>query len=259
MKKVLILGCGWVAEDLAVKLLAEGHQVWATTTQEEKAVRLNELGITAVKANFDADVELSTFPTSFDYILTSVPASSKIDIIQTKARFENVKAYLEQISYTKNIYLSSIGVYPNIDYTFDEEYDNVMNDRLIVAEEIMLSLDNTVVYRLGGLFGKTRIFAKYFENRICTTGDQLANFVHVDDVVELIGRGFENFLKYTIYNIVAPEHPQKKEVILASAEKYSFQMPSGWQPKDSFQKLVHGTRIIDELCYSFKYPNPVLF
>ena len=103
MKKVLILGCGWVAEDLATKLLADGHQVWATTTQEEKASCLYDLGINAIRVNFDTDNDLPSIPVSFDYVLTSVPASSKIDLQQTKARFENVKAYLQRINYTKNI------------------------------------------------------------------------------------------------------------------------------------------------------------
>lgn len=259
MKKILILGCGWVAEDLAVDLLSAGHQVWATTTQSEKCNRLIDLGIHAVLADFDTQVDMSALPGSFDYVLTSVPASSRIDILQTKARFEQLRISLQQITYDKHIYLSSIGVYPDIDFVFKEDYDIDLNARLLVAEKIMLTLANTVVYRLGGLFGKGRIFAKYFENKPCTTGDQIANFVHVDDVVTLINKGFTHSLLSTVYNIVAPEHPSKKEVILASAKKYNFVPPTHWVPKDSFQKIVNSTRIIQELDYTFKYPNPLSF
>lgn len=259
MKKILILGCGWVAEEWAQRLLDRGHQVWATTTQQEKAVRLQRLGIQAVVAHFDDAVGEVLVPKAFDFVLTSIPAASKLDVAQTKSRFEHVSHFLQTISFTSHIYLSSTGIYPDIDGTFDESYDTILNERLVTAERIMSSLDNTVVYRLGGLFGKNRIFAKYFENKVCTTGEQVANFVHVNDVVALIDRGFEYPLDSAIYNIVAPEHPLKEQVIVASAQKYGFQEPAAWEAADSFQKIVDGTRIIRALNYTFEYPNPIDF
>lgn len=259
MKKVLILGCGWVGEDLAVQLLKDGYQVWATTTQEDKAKRLLALGIQAVVVNFDQKVSSEVFPKTFDYVLTSVPASSRLDVAQSKVRFDHILSFLKDICYIKNIYLSSTGVYPDQDAVFTEEYSDDLNERLYAAEKIMLQAPNTIVYRLGGLFGKNRIFAKYFENRVCTTGDQLANFVHVDDVVQLIQQGFEQHLESNIYNIVAPEHPVKKDVIIASAAKYGFQLPSAFIPENSFQKLVDGSKVMEKLNYTFKYANPIDF
>lgn len=259
MKNILILGFGWVAEDFAKQLLREGHQVWATTTRTEKIISLKELGIHGMVADFENLVALPLTSIKFDYVLVSIPASSKLNVIQTKLRFDNIAYFLQEVNYEKLIYLSSTGVYPDIDGTFAESDEQQLKERLVVAEDIILALKHSVVYRLGGLFGKNRIFAKYYENKVCTTGDQLANFVHVDDVVELLHLGFKHPLQANKYNIVAPLHPTKKEVILASAKKYAFQEPASWEPKDSFQKLVDSRRIIDELNYSFKYPSPLFF
>lgn len=259
MRKILILGCGWVGEDLAVKLVGEGFEVWATTTQVEKANRLKLLGMQAVVADFDSGRISTAIPSKFDFILTSVPASSKMDTDQTHSRFGHVQSFLKNMQFKRHIYLSSIGIYPNIDAFFNEDYNQDLNERLLAAEEYMLTCDQTAVYRLGGLFGKNRILAKYVEHKVCTTGEQLANFIHVDDVVELIYKGLEQGLKSTVYNIVAPEHPKKKDVIIASAEKYNFQLPAAWEPKDSFQKIVDGSKIRKELNYSYKYPNPIDF
>ncbi len=260
MKTVLILGCGWVGEEFALYMLNKGFSIYACTTSEEKAERLSTVGISSFVHNFDDESTVNeTLPVSFDYVLTSVPATTRLTVEQVDNRFANVTTFLKGIQFSKHIFLSSIGVYPDVDAVFTEEYMVESNQNLARAENRMLEIAGTKVYRLGGLFGKNRIFAKYFENRVCSTGNQLANFVHLDDVVELICQGFERDLKSSIYTIVAPEHPTKKEVIIASASKYGFQLPSAWEPQDSFQKLVDSSKIVDELGYAFKYPSPLNF
>ncbi|MCA5005274.1 NAD-dependent epimerase/dehydratase family protein [Sphingobacterium bovistauri] len=256
--RILILGCGWVGEEIAKYYIDKGFEVYATCTSEEKKNYLNLLGLHVAIVDFDKENSILEFPTTFNYVLNSIPASSKNSVDEISNRFAHVSNYLKNITYQRQLYLSSIGIYPDKDGIFTEDFADDLNERLFVAEQ-KITFKNTHIYRLGGLFGNNRIFAKYFENRICSTGDQLANFIHVDDVVELIVQGFETDLNHPIYNLVAPEHPPKKEVILASAQKYNFQLPSDFQPEHSFQKMVDGSKIIKELNYSFKYISPLDF
>lgn len=256
--KILILGCGWVGEEVAKYYIERGFEVYATCTSVEKKEYLTSLGLLVSVVNFDSDSSISGFPKAFDLVLNSIPASSKNSIEEVATRFENVQQYLNSISFQKQIYLSSIGIYPDQDGVFTEDYTENLNERLLVAEQ-QIKGDKTYIYRLGGLFGKNRIFAKYFVNRVCTTGAQPANFIHVDDVVSLIVKGFEVQLKDIIYNLVAPEHPIKKEVIIAAAIKYGFDLPSSFQAENSFQKIVNGGRIIRELNYTFIYSSPLNF
>ncbi|WDF67648.1 NAD-dependent epimerase/dehydratase family protein [Sphingobacterium oryzagri] len=256
----LILGCGWIGEALAQQLLLAGHQVYATTTQFEKYQRLRQAGIFAIQANFDTSVNQQDFPAEVDYVLTSVPAVKRLAKDQLLGRFEAVQRLLSDLSYKKHIFLSSIGVYPDRDGVFTE--DDVLDgnhDNLQLAESMMLSLKNTIVFRLGGLFGGSRIFAKYFEDKVCTTGAQLANFVHRDDVIVLLVRAFEKELQASVYNIVAPEHPLKAEVIRASAAKYKYKLPTSFENQSDFQKFVSGRKIETELDYRFIYPSPLDF
>lgn len=256
--RILILGCGWIGEEVAKYYVEKGYEVYVTCTSDEKKNHLVQLGFDVAVIDFDKENAILDFPSSFDLVLNSVPASSKNSVNEIATRFDNVHGYLNTITFTKQIYLSSIGIYPDVDGVFTEDYKQDLNERLHVAEQL-IEHTNTHIYRLGGLFGKNRIFAKYFANRTCTSGDQPANFIHVDDVLALVIKGFESLLNHRIYNLVAPEHPSKKEVILASAAKYGFPVPSAFTPENSFQKIVDGSRIIKELNYTFKFPSPLKF
>lgn len=257
--RVLILGCGWVGEEFAKSMVASGAEVWATTTSDSKITRFKELGVKPILANFDVEVNnLDSFG-EFDYVLNSVPASSRHQEEELKKRFHHIYQFLSRLKFGKQIFLSSIGIYPDIDGVFDESWESDLNVKLLLAENEMCQIKNTMIYRLGGLFGKERVFAKYFSDKICHTGNQPANFVHVEDVVKLVMLGFLNFVEGEKYNIVTPEHPTKKQVIIASASKYAFKLPLAFEPTATFQKIVSGSKIIAHLDYTFTYNSPLLF
>lgn len=222
-------------------------------------MRLERLGYQVQVVDFDRELEPWALPTSFDYVLTSVPATSKFSQDVLEQRFTNVQKLLQRITYRKHIFLSSVGVYPDRDGVMDEHYAIGLNSRLLFAEELLKSLPHTLIFRLGGLFGKSRIFAKYFANRVCTTGDQLANFVHLDDVVALLDLGFVHMEGGEVYNVVSPEHPTKEEVVRASAQKYGYDLPTAFEPDNSFQKIILSKKIIDQLGYQFQFSSPLDF
>ena len=261
--RILILGCGWVAESFAMEMKHQGHEVWASTTQYEKYHRLKTDGVFSFIADFDNSDTLPdvALPSQFDFVLNSIPASQKNSISALEIRFSNISRFLENIQWTKQLFLSSIGIYPGKDAVYDElnTAGIEFSEKLLLAEQLMLQVPRTYVYRLGGLFGKNRIFARYFANRICTTGEQRANFVHLDDVVRLIALATVRDLNYHVYNVVAPMHPKKREVILASAQKYGFDLPAKFEKGDSFQKIVSGSLLQKELDYHYIWPEPLEF
>ncbi len=257
--KILILGCGWVGEAFAEYICRNDAELWVTTTGKDKADRLRKLGFHTVVMDFDVSADWRLLPSSFDYILTSIPATSKHTPEVLFDRFDRVKTLIDRLDYKGHIFLSSVGIYPDQDGIFDESCISDLNERLYRTEKQLLSLSHTSVYRLGGLFGKNRIFAKYFADKVCHTGDQLANFVHITDVVQLIERGFERLMWGEAYNVVCPEHPSKRHVIEASAAKYGYNLPLAFEPREIFHKVVVPDKIIKLLDYTFKYPSPVDF
>ncbi|MCL7989112.1 NAD-binding protein [Sphingobacterium sp. lm-10] len=261
MARFLILGCGWVGEAFALLAVARGQEITVTVTSEEKAQRLRDQGVEALVHNFDQSAALALEEQHFDYVLNSIPASKKNEILFVKNRFQNVAKLLGNLAYQKHIYLSSIGIYPEQSQSFDESFSDEaqMSDILLLAEKIVGPLPNTIVYRLGGLFGQQRIFAKYFQDKVCQSGEQSANFIHLDDVVQLLWLGFTQPLSQPVYNVVCLHHPKKEAVIRASAAKYGYGLPSAFADGASYDKVVSGDQIVRELNYSFVYPSPLDF
>ncbi|SMG08879.1 NAD-dependent epimerase/dehydratase family protein [Sphingobacterium psychroaquaticum] len=255
----LILGCGWVGEAFAHAVKACGHTVILTTTNPAKQERFIAAGFTVLCVDFDTSIDISVFPEQVDYILNSIPATKQLGQEVLSHRLNQVVRVLEKVTYKQQIFLSSVGVYPDETGLYTEESAVDETSNLCYAEQRMQVCPRTIVYRLGGLFGQERIFAKYFQNRVCVTGGQPANFVHQEDVVALLQLGFQAQLQYSVYNITAPEHPLKKEVILKSARRYGFSLPSSFTDEASFQKVVSGERIISELKYTFIYKSPLDF
>jgi len=241
----------------------QGHEVWASTTTYEKYHRLKADGIFSFILDFDCESfpEKADLPDQFDFVVNSIPASQKNSLTGIENRFSNIKLFFGHIKWRKQVFLSSIGIYPDKDVVFDESYADTaeLSSKLFLAEKCMLGLAHTIVYRLGGLFGKNRVFAKYFSERICTTGEQPANFVHIDDAVKLIEEASYHLLRHAIYNVVAPLHPKKMDVILASAKKYGYALPLAFEATDAVQKIVSGKLLQEELEYQFILPDPLQF
>lgn len=261
-RNILVLGCGWVGEELVKRHVRLGDRIWATTTNEEKRRRLLDDGVEAITHDFDAEQELLiSHQVHFDFVVVSVPATRRLSVEEVKQRFGRIREALSGLDYGKMLFLSSVGIYPDLTGRYDESYSerSLMDANLYAAEIRLQKLPNTIVFRLGGLFGKDRIFAKYFQNRVCQTGEQLANFVHLDDVLNLMEKVSNIDIPLGVYNVVAPVHPTKKEVILASAKRYHFDVPSRFESKNDFKKYVTSEKIINLLNYDFKYPSPLGF
>lgn len=262
--KVLILGCGWVGEAFGSAMLRDRAEVFVSTTSVDKLDSLRGAGFEPYLIDFDrpdSGACSNDLPSSFDFVLNSVPASKRMDRAAALARFNRVNRFLSGIHYNKHVYLSSIGIYPDADGEYDESFGDLdrLHPTLRVAEDVMLSLTATVVFRLGGLFGRNRILAKYFAGKVCEVGEQPANFVHLEDVVRLIKLAFQENLPEQVYNVVAPKHPKKEDVIRSSAERYGFALPTAFQAVNNRKKIVSGERLAAAFDYSFLCPSPLDF
>lgn len=263
-KNILILGCGWVGKITAQLFLKNNINVWGSTTQTDKTDELQSKGISPVFLDFTqheiAEDTLTIIKQNeFDFIIISVPVRRNEDARECLEKFINLNRFLLHFKEVPMVYLSSIGIYESVNGTITETSKVKEDGNIFMIEEFLRNhILNLVILRLGGLFGHGRIPGKYFSNKICTIGHEKANYVHGTDVSRAIFNVWENRNSEGTYNVVAPEHPLKKDIYEQMAKKYDF-LPVLYGRDTSIQKEVSSAKIIHDLNFTFEFPSPLEF
>ena len=137
--------------------------------------------------------------------------------------------------------------YPKLRTTFTED-DLPVKDNA-TESQLKQSYPQANILRLAGLMGDNRLLHKYQ----VTDLDQPVNHIHYVDVCSVIIKMIEKGLRSKLYNVVAPLHPSKREVI--QAQLGETQGPA----TEAKGRIISSTRLIDELDFEFKYPDPRTF
>lgn len=226
MRSIGIVGCGWLGKPLSKEL--------AKSRDTTCFVR----GETWSNPSFwQRDTLIIAINTKDDYINTLEKIASL-----TKA--------------TCNIILmSSISVYREFEHEVDENAKITKASLIKEAEELMLEAkENVVVLRLGGLMGDDRVSGRWKIAKDFSDG--YVNYIHRDDVIEIVKQIINKGIKSGVYNLVAPGHPLRSEIHARNAERFGFEQGnfSGMSGR-----IVHSDKIIKELDYTFLYPDPLYF
>ncbi|WP_330746172.1 hypothetical protein [Chryseobacterium sp. CP-77] len=251
MKKIGIIGYGWLGERLASSLSGK-YNLSATTTTENKAEDLNNRGITAVIASFP-DYQL-TEPLSqwqeiknMDVLIITIPVSEKSCCVSSLYnRIQNLSAFIGDFK-GQMFLMSSTGVYPDVSKDFTEEdipFVSVSGERMLRNKYPQLN-----ILRLGGLMGDNRLLKNYNVSNL----DHAVNHIHYADISGIISEMIEQKTESKLYNVTAPIHPAKSQVInaqknLLDAEEFEVK-----------GKKVLSSKLVSELNYVFQHPDPRTF
>ncbi len=220
MSKIGIIGCGWLGKAL-YKRLSQNH-----TLECFDRVSTNDN---------------STFWQN-DIIIISI--NTKNNYLQTVKKIKKLSS--------KNIILcSSISIYREFIGEVDENTTITKKSIQKEAEEIF---DNTLILRLGGLMGYDRVAGRWKNNNKFKDGE--VNYIHRDDVINIIELSIQKNIKSGIFNLVAPLHPLRSSVHKVNSQKFGFKIGTF---DGNISRVVSSQKIIDRLDYKFKYPNPLEF
>lgn len=250
MKNLGIIGFGWLGNHIAERL-SDRYQIFGTTTTPAKAQDLNTKGYHATLVSFPdtLDSEMQTWEVAkdLDTIIISVPFSGirGTQISMTEKR-QNLLNFLGDYK-CQLFLLSSTGVYPETeqDYTeADKPAKEVESENFILER-----FPQTNILRLAGLMGDQRLLKNYNISNL----DQLVNHIHYADICTAIEKMLEQQSQSKVYNIVAPIHPSKEEVINAQKGlSYSGE-------RATVGRTISPAKLIKELDFEFQYPDPQYF
>jgi nucleoside-diphosphate-sugar epimerase len=262
MKKNLsIYGGGWVGAPLAFKLALADFEVKVSASQVHQQAKHPKVQVVDFRATDETTESDWALLNQTAIQVWAIPPRRKKNSEEQYLRI--VQAWIDGLDpqkVEKIIFLSSTSVYANVSAIVDEMSEINSNSLMAQAEAIVFASPiASIILRLGGLMGGDRFVAKYFSNKRNDGANCPVNYVHKDDVVNLIALTCEK-INSGIYNIVAPEHPTKQDVGMNDCEKRGMN-PGYW---DSSQpclggKIVSGDKIVEELTYDFKWPDPMEF
>jgi nucleoside-diphosphate-sugar epimerase len=226
MRRVGVIGCGWLGKPLAEELCKSLH------------VECFSRETTADNSSFwQSDTVVISINTKDNYLLT-------------------LQKIIKLTKPTCNIILmSSISVYREFDCDVDESAIITKTALQKEAEELILnSKENALILRLGGLMGDERISGKW--KSVSTFTDGFVNYIHRDDVINITKKMIENDVRRGIYNVVAPLHPLRSKIHKKNSEDFGFILGSF---EGMTKRRVLSQRLVKELNYTFLHPNPLEF
>ena len=252
MKKIGIIGCGWLGFRMA-KYFAPTNEIYATTTSDDKVKMLSEQGFQTFKIDFDADEfrKPNEIWNNLDVIIITIPFPKSADFKVLKKRFENLSSFLKD--FEKPIFLmSSIGIYPQIEQEITENNldESLLNLNIFGIENLMKkNFPQINVLRLGGLMADDRYLSKYKIKE----PQQIVNHIHFEDISRIVEKMISENLQSNTYNLVAPLHPTKQQVVDFQTKNIETEI------EESFGRKIISKYLENDLKYEFLYPDPRKF
>lgn len=250
MKKIGIIGCGWLGNHIAERL-SNQYEIFATTTTESKIEHLQSKGYHTTLVSFPNELnpEMKEWDAAkkLDAIIISVPFSGiRGAQIPMNDKRENLLNFLG--NFKGQLFLtSSTGVYPETEKDFTED-DKPAQE--VESESFILDkFPQTNILRLAGLMGDQRLLKNYNISNL----DLLVNHIHYADICSVVEKMLDNHSESKIYNVVAPIHPNKEEVINAQKD-----LPYSGERTD-VGRTISPNKLIEELDFEFQYPDPRYF
>jgi nucleoside-diphosphate-sugar epimerase len=282
--KISILGCGWLGFPLAKYLTEKGHSVKGSTTSESKIPLLSEYGIDPFLLKFSPEIEsenldnflnsdilsplsvspqttICNFLNSDILIICIPPRAGKYGEDFHVQQIESLIQHLPSSPIQSIIYTSSTSVYPDLNREMNEDDEVIENHALIKVENLLKKLpQNVTILRCGGLMGEERIPAKYFAGKTINTGEIPVNYVHQQDVIQIIMMILEKDFWNETFNVVSPIHPIRKEIYLKNCEDLGFEKPIFEEPIEVIPyKIISPQKLILRTDYDFLFSNPLDF
>ena len=217
---ISILGAGWLGKPLA-KTLQTKHKV--QSSKREKGVMQGD-------EFYLCDALIISLPPRGEYL-------------------ESIHSILDNTpKNTKVILLSSTSVYSQ----------KPQGQKQISGEQsIINSHHNHLILRLGGLMGYDRVAGKYTQGKELGS-DAYTNYIHRDDVINIIDALLLSEVKNETFNLVCPSHTAKKEVYENNAKLYGFKR-TVFLSSEIKGKQISSKKIVEFLDYEFIYKSPLEF
>jgi len=265
MKKISILGAGWLGNPLALQLKSNGYQLKVSTTTPEKLSFFHENGIESfiVNVGSNSDTEnLNNLLTDTDILIITIPPGrSKPSESTYVDRIKSIIPFIEKHAIKDVIYTSSTTVYLSLKGNVNEETPIVpvseMDQQIFEIENLLLNNNNfnATILRLGGLIGEDRHPVKFIVKREnIDDANNPVNMIHRTDIIRFLEKIIENEIPNDVFNIVAPINLNRRDFYTREASKLGLSpLPKFTDNPNADMRKVSGEKISKKYGLDYLY------
>jgi len=195
MRRILIVGCGYLGRRVGKRLVEQGDAVFGTTRGADKAESLRQLGIQPLILDV-ADPSTLAASLPFDAAIHSLGFDRSAGESRGEVVINGLSRVLNVLeSVPKIVFTSTTGVYGQEDGSWvDETSATVPSDEsgrvaLQAEETLRARRPDAVIVRLAGLYGPGRMIrraALLAGTPIVGAVDSYLNLIHIDDAAAVV-------------------------------------------------------------------------
>lgn len=218
LKKVSLLGSGWLGLALAKRLKSQSYSVATSTRSTDKLESLSKQGLNPFLIDLSQNAKLPSAFFDSDVLIVSI-TSKELEY------HERVADYIHASPIKQIVYTSSTSVYPADSQQVKESSIIQPEHPLIKIEQFYQGLKPaTCILRLAGLVGPDRHPGRFFRKRPhASIANIPSNLVHLQDILPVFDWFLENLPMEEVYNVASDEHPPKFGFYSAAYEDFTAQ------------------------------------
>lgn len=272
MKRISILGSGWLGLPLAIELSRANFHIKASSRSTERLAHLRKAGIEAHAYDIDAsDIHKKAHENDFlqaDILIINITSKSVEAYTQLISDIE--KSTIQQV-----LFISSTSVYknsPNLNAQAlsEESIQQLKPCPLLTIEKLFQANPNfeTTIIRFSGLIGYQRHPGRFFlahtEDDVvyCKTiknPDARVNMIHRDDCIGIIKAVIKQNSWGEVFNACASQHLTRREFYKAALNHLGEFEPVFSGQTDSEGKIIANEKVKEQLGYSFIHDDLLNF
>jgi len=261
MKKISILGCGWLGLPLAKSLIAKGFSVKGSTTSGDKMSVLTCAGINAFQIALSEQAisgDVDSFLSDSEILIINIPPKLRsVSSENFVKKIENLISFTTNSTVRKILFVSSTSVYADDNSIITEatkpQPDTESGKQLLAVEKLLQSHGKTTVIRFGGLISEDRHPIRFLAGKQNIENPNAPiNMIHRMDCIGIIESVIEQDCFGEIFNAVAPFHPSRKDYYTQKSQEFRLPLPEFEENKTSFGKTILSDKITAVLGYEFQ-------
>ncbi|WP_333796106.1 hypothetical protein [Rheinheimera sp.] len=258
--KVVIVGCGWLGQQLGVSLARIGYQLYGSRQSEQGLLQL-PVEITPMLLQlpqlFLSNAQQQIWQDA--WVICALPPSAKTRSEEDYLLLlRNVAQLANQAGVRGLIHCSSTGVYQGLAGEVSEKSvlaDDAKSRFLRLAEQELQQVNPCVTLRLAGLIGPGRHPARFCSGRVLQGAELPVNMVHAADIAAFIIQLLQQQPATDCFNLCSPEHPTKQQFYTAATQSQGLAAPQ-FASGSEVARVVSAaySQSVPGFCYRFSSP-----